>query len=185
MVNKFYVYCVNKTRQLGDQQQHGIAAEMVTLFQQVCSGSQEWPQANVTWFTDARPLPEELVVYFVPDQNFSVLRRVAAQERMQYQPPPGTHAGQTGWVPARGMISEVWLDRAGPTLSLIARCAFHELMHNKLDQHPQLRQITDLHSDGGLGLAMSSIQWNTPLTPRNVTLMQQALRLQIPQLWEP
>ncbi len=81
------------------------------------------------------------------------------------------------------MISEVYIDAVDGDAnfdSKLAKLAFHELMHNKLDAHPIKATATNIHKSGGAGLALEN-PGSQDLTPRNVALMAAHLTLEIPQ----
>ena len=61
----------------------------------------------------------------------------------------------------------------------LANIAFHEIMHNKLDVGT--RTLSDLHRQGGGGLARPPTgQW-TSLTRETVAIMARHLFLRVPQ----
>jgi hypothetical protein len=67
-----------------------------------------------------------------------------------------------------GVVSEAWIEGAAgsPTVpELVARLAFHELMHNKIDAS----NSKDIHNtpDDGTGLAVSPVAYNTSLSNTN------------------
>lgn len=75
-----------------------------------------------------------------------------------------------------GIVSEAWIEGAAgsPTVpDLVARLAFHELMHNKIDAANSM----DIHSkpDDGTGLAVSPVAYNTDPSATNKRNM--AMRL--------
>jgi hypothetical protein len=67
-----------------------------------------------------------------------------------------------------GVVSEAWLEGgagSGNVPELLARLAFHELMHNKIDA----TNSKDIHNkpDDGTGLAVSPVAYNTALSETN------------------
>jgi hypothetical protein len=67
-----------------------------------------------------------------------------------------------------GIVSEAWIEGTAGSATvpaLLARLAFHELMHNKIDA----ANSKDIHStpDDGTGLAVSPVTYNVALTPTN------------------
>jgi hypothetical protein len=154
--------------------QDSVASRLQNLFDQVCAGTTLSPRAS---FLPGTPHSNELVVYFLPDRASSIIASRGG-------PPPIHNEGETAFV-SGAMISEVYVGQAGPQSTTIANCAFHELMHNKLDMHPQLAVIRNLHTRGGGGIANRGVNFNSALTPRNKQLMRGALRLNIPQFWDP
>lgn len=83
--------------------------------------------------------------------------------------------GNTVDTGGSGVISEAWLESAAGGANhgeLIARLAFHELMHNKLDAAANA-PMTDMHTEDGTGLAVSpppdenKIKYDTALSAKN------------------
>lgn len=75
-----------------------------------------------------------------------------------------------------GIVSEAWIEGAAGSATvsaLLARLAFHELMHNKLDASNN----KDIHSKphDGTGLAVSPVSYNTQLSDTNKRNMAQKL----------
>jgi hypothetical protein len=67
-----------------------------------------------------------------------------------------------------GVVSEAWLEGTAGSATvpaLLARLAFHELMHNKIDA----TNSKDIHAapDDGTGLAVSPVTYNVTLTGTN------------------
>ena len=158
-----------------------VSDALTALFQQVCATTTRDPRAS---FGPGRPHPTELVVYFLTDRAHSIIGRQGGAV-------PTGHEGLIWWSSA-GMISEVYvgpLRDAGSDNVMIAKTAFHECMHNKLDIHPQLGVVGDIHdpgpNGGGLGLASRVLNPGLSLTPTNIQLMQNALSLDIAQFWDP
>jgi len=83
---------------------------------------------------------------------------------------------------ARNGILYMWGFRNGLTESgarfeqLVANLAFHEPMHNKLDAHPTLRSMADIHKlkNGGLS-RQTGIAAGTKLSQADVNAMAPAL----------
>lgn len=86
---------------------------------------------------------------------------------------------------SNGVISEAWLEGAAGSNNvgeLIARLAFHELMHNKYDALASRQSASkDLHTDGKNGLASGTVAYDTSLTKENKAIMVPALDLIVPQ----
>ena len=75
-----------------------------------------------------------------------------------------------------GIVSEAWIEGAAGSATvpeLLARLAFHELMHNKLDAG----NSKDIHTkpDDGTGLALSPVAYNTD--PSDTNKRNMALKL--------
>ena len=150
-----------------------VAAELNTLFQQVAAGTDYTP---VTAFSHDAPTAGDLVMHFLGSRGSSIIRRISGESA-------GTAAGAT-YPTSEGMVSEIYVQNISVVPGAIAKLAFHELMHNKLDAQtePSARVVQDIHTHGGGGLATSQpIGENTPLTDDNIRLMRSALGLNIPQ----
>jgi hypothetical protein len=122
--------------------------------------------ATVQWIASFPSVtPQELLVYFVPNQAQSIM---AAAGR---KPTPGADGGT--FVAATGTVSEVYAG-SSPGAALLARLAFHELMHNKM-------QMSDgqLHPRGGL--AAATVTDSTDCTDQNKGDMAAALQKSVPQ----
>lgn len=81
-----------------------------------------------------------------------------------------------------GIISEAWIEGAAGSATvpeLLARLAFHELMHNKID----VGNSKDIHSkpDDGTGLAVSPVAYNTDPSDTNKRNMASRLHAVVPQ----
>jgi hypothetical protein len=110
----------------------------------------------------------ELLVYLLPSQGDSIIRRVTNQSA------PAGVAGFTVFGTGMGNISELYMDRLGnPTKA--AKMAFHELMHNKLQKD------NTMHSPdvGGAGLADEALVFSNPfaafLSAENIRLLAPVL----------
>ena len=109
----------------------------------------------------------DVVIYFVEEPSDSVtdpLEDVPA--------PDGERLGGYTAHSSRGTVSEVYVDGNLPARRL-ANCAFHELMHNKLDVGGHV--LANLHSGGGGGLASVPTESYTQLTKANIALMAKHL----------
>jgi hypothetical protein len=113
----------------------------------------------------------DIVLYFLPSIKSSIIIN-------KYKAQPKHTNGSGGTFPsAGGMLSEIYLDAMQGDFAyarLVAKLAFHECMHNKIDTPPGAT-ITDIHTQGGQGLAMENINNGTDLTDKNVSLMAAAL----------
>jgi hypothetical protein len=81
-----------------------------------------------------------------------------------------------------GTVSEAWIEGAagsGNVSELVARLAFHELMHKKIDAG----NSKDIHSkpDDGTGLAVSPVAYNTALSSTNKANMAPRLAAVVSQ----
>lgn len=159
----------------GEGEMYAIGLEIRDLFQRVVSSaSSPFTTADFTWEgSPAAIRPHELLVYFTERSRSQIANNGGGQP---------TSAGATFWTSA-GMISEVYIDAVDGDAdfdSKLAKLAFHELMHNKLDAHPIKATATNIHKSGGAGLALEN-PGSQDLTPRNIALMAAHLTLEIPQ----
>lgn len=115
------------------------------------------------WFIPKASLAaHDVVVYFVADPSKSVSKAANAPS------PTGSNLG--GWTvqSANGVVCEVYVDGNLPAVRL-AKIAFHEIMHNKLDVGS--RVLSNLHTGGGGGLAKPPTNEWTALTTANKTFL--------------
>lgn len=107
----------------------------------------------------------DIVLYFLASQADSIIKE-------KYKALPKHNSGSGGTFPsASGMISEVYLRAMEGDFAysrLVAKLAFHECMHNKIDT-PPASTTADIHS--GDGLAAATISNGTDLTDKNIGLM--------------
>lgn len=157
-----------------------VAGELQTLYAQVCTGTGHTPVVQVVERTRVAQQPPnllagEVVAHILASRAGSLIRRQAPSAHIE-------SSGATAWLDGT-MISEIYLSAAPRRPVGIAKLLFHELMHNKLDSHPDpaLRSCADIHTSGGGGVALAEIDFQTPLTEQNAALMRDALGRQIPQ----
>lgn len=122
--------------------------------------------------------PHDIVIYFLPSIKSSFISNT-------FKAQPLHNSGSGGTFPSpSGMITEVYLNAMEGDNSysrLVAKLAFHECMHNKLDA-PTPATVVDIHgAAGGNGLASVNINNGTELTPANIALMASALHKSVPQ----
>jgi hypothetical protein len=122
-------------------------------FKDVCSHSTTLGSPTPRcWWRSNKALVEddELVVYFLPEPADSLVVKKAGADGHRGA------AGRTSWT-KRGMISEIYISKAAGDANLaklLSILAFHELMHNKLDAHPEVAStVSDVHSMNGAGKA--------------------------------
>lgn len=126
---------------------NSIAEYLGRWFTEICGYSTAFKGATVDcWWSSNKLLVEddELVVYFLPRRQKSIIVEVTGQT------PTKDGAGAT-LLSDQGVISEVFIESSAGDNSLaklLAICAFHELMHNKLDADPK-HTVTDVHKLGG------------------------------------
>ncbi len=113
----------------------------------------------------------DIVVYFLASQADSIIKE-------KYKAVPKHNSGSGGTFPsAGGMLSDVYLRAMEGDFAysrLVAKLAFHECMHNKIDAAPG-STIADIHSQGGEGIAMATVSNGSDLTDKNIGLMAAAL----------
>jgi hypothetical protein len=161
-----------------------VGDNLKDLFEEVIKHP-ECPYSSVDWFAyhpDAQLDPGEVLVYFVPSSGHSQIMKF---------PQLGVSVdfskdGNTVQMLHGGILSEVYVDKhVGDdhhTLAL-AKLAFHELMHNKLDAVVDNPLLDDIHKHGGGGLATgpAPIDWYTTLTLPNKMWMARAVARPVPQ----
>jgi hypothetical protein len=113
-----------------------------------------------------KPVGHELLVYFMPP-NVSVIKHVPRQ-----LPPDLSAAGNTAFLSG---ASEVYVRSTSP--KVLARLAFHELMHNRLRLNDRA-----LHPQGGL--ASAEINDSTEYTDANKRAMAAVINRPIKQWTE-
>jgi hypothetical protein len=130
--------------------------------------SERFDSVRVAWGTTCPNVAaHEVLIYVVQGQLDSVVGPNFGHGF------PEAH-GFTAWN-GNGTGSEIYLANRGAPL--MARIAFHELMHNKLHW-----EGTRLHgSEGGGGLAQETVNESTQLTDANKTLMAGVLGNDRPQ----
>lgn len=107
----------------------------------------------------------DIVLYFLASQADSIIKD-------KYKAVPKHNSGSGGTFPsAGGMLSEVYLRAMEGDFAysrLVAKLAFHECMHNKIDAAPG-STVLDIHN--GDGLAAATISNGTDLTDANISQM--------------
>src|SRR5262249_16103972 len=117
-------------------------------FQRVCEHEDShYYSASVFWMRgDEEPAPHELIVYFLPSVEKSIIKKQVKGVFLK----PGKAGRTIVKSSVVNNISEIYLDHPALINSLaIAKMAFHELMHNKLNKGDELHNSTE----GGGGLA--------------------------------
>jgi hypothetical protein len=163
-----------------DKIRTAVADRIRELFDKACESHATFGSSETAWSTSAPAVgsvaDHELVVYCLASRK----RSKAAKEGGEV----GHAAGGTLWVASKGMISEIYVDeswgdrRAG---LLFGNLIFHEFMHNKLDAHPNLKTFSDIHKQGGKGLAAEKVEAGTTHTDDNIKYMRAALDRKIKQ----
>jgi hypothetical protein len=113
--------------------------------------------------------PGELLVRLTTKKMSIILKKYGASKEA---------TGATVDTQGNGVVSECWIENAAGSAQftpLIARLAYHELMHNKFDA---MDSSKNLHTADGTGLAVGGdspdpkpIAWDTTLTESNKRLM--------------
>src|SRR5262249_23516130 len=113
-----------------------IQSQLALLFSPIV-GTNNFFENNWVFFnpTAAAPTAHELLVYFLPN-GVSIVKKVPNMNQPVDLSIPGTTVHLAG-------ASEVRVTTKDPVL--LAKLAFHELMHNRLRQSDQ-----QLHPQGGL-----------------------------------
>jgi hypothetical protein len=144
---------------------NAIQSQLAVLFSPIV-GSDNFFENNWVFFNPAAaaPVMHELLVYFMPPR-VSIVKHAPNLN----QQPDLSKDGNTAYGSG---ASEVYV-KGNYDAVLLAKLAFHELMHNrlKLDNH--------LHAQGGL--AAESITGSTQLSSRNIKSMAAVLRNPITQ----
>jgi len=156
-----------------------VADRIRELFDLCCSGHKNFGRSETSWSTSAPTVgsveDHELVLYFLAKRSRSKVVKEGGDS---------VHSAGATFAATKGMISEIYVDeswgdrRAG---LLYGNLAFHELMHNKLDAHTTQRTISDIHTQGGKGLAAAKIEAGTTHTDENIKFMRAALDRKIKQ----
>lgn len=125
--------------------------------------------------------PAELLVRLTIKKNSIVLKKYGASSSKEA-------TGATVDTQGNGVVSECWLESNAGSFRftpVIARLAFHELMHNKFDA---MDSSKNLHTADGTGLAVGGdspnpapIAWDTPLTEANKRLFAPLLAKTVTQ----
>jgi hypothetical protein len=123
--------------------------------------------------------PGELLVRLTTKKASIILQKYGASKEA---------SGGTVDTQGNGVVSECWIESSAGSVQytpLIARLAFHELMHNKYDA---MDSNKNLHTADGTGLTVGGdspnpvpIAWDTPLTESNKRLMAPLLGKMVTQ----
>lgn len=149
-----------------------------TLFGWWCQVLQRVPHhfesyPDISWdFTAADITGLDLVVYFVRSPAASIISGLG-YTTSQAKNKGGATNWSTPWD-RNGVISEVYIDGNFPA-GRLAVCAFHELMHNKLQKDD------GMHTIAGIGLGSSPSSECTRITPVDIQLMASRLLVSVPQ----
>lgn len=151
----------------GEGMMYAIGMELKGLLQAVCDQKASgFMTADYSWDPGSALIAQhEPIIYFL-NSNKSLIAKESGTN------PSGAGIGGATWMSGvKGMISEVYLDNISGDSRFcekVARVAFHELMHNKLDaEEAGRRAMSDIHKSGGGGLALHHVEAYTPLTNVN------------------
>lgn len=160
----------------GEGTMYVIGQEIRKLMLQVTANpASTFAGADYSWeVKNATVQPHEVLIYFL-NSGKSLITEFGNETV--------TSAGGTFMV-NDGVISEVHVDKVDGDphfAEKLARLAFHELLHNKLDADPNNSAVPDLHKTGAGGLALHNVDWNTQLMKPTETLLAQNLTRKIKQ----
>lgn len=157
-----------------------VANELQGLYAQVCNGTDYNPIVQVVDRTGPawqapNLLAGEVAAHILSNSAASLIQRQMPSAHMESD-------GASCWLDG-AMISEIYISSAPRRPIGVAKLIFHELMHNKLDTHPDpsLKSCEEIHDSGGGGVANARINFQSPLTEENIALMRAALGRHIPQ----
>ncbi len=160
----------------GEGDMYAVGLHIKQLFDEVCQNSNSTYSTSDYWWDPPKGTVKdtELLVYVLFDSSQSLIAKTRPKWKIDL-----TKGGNTfflGYSTPR--ISEIYLNTMLKFLDahlLIAKLAFHELMHNKLEPF-------SVHTSGGGGLATGGmITSSTPLNDTNKELMAKKLGKRIPQ----
>lgn len=131
------------------------------------------PQKITVGWIPATPTvtPQDLLVYFT-STDYSVVSRLAGNK---FDPLAVSHWGFTDFRMKNGVVTIAGSEVYTKSLQsdVLAKLAFHELMHNKLTLG------NEMHSHGGL--AQATVGPQTDITQRNIAEMAAAMPNAVPQ----
>jgi hypothetical protein len=140
-------------------------AELKSLFDEVCKHA-------MSKFADSTVTVKDLALIASSIKPGEVLVRLTTRkDSIVAKKFPSALSGETEGATidtGSGVISEAWIEGAAGSATvpkLLARLAFHELMHNKIDA---LNSSLDIHGkDDGTGLAATPVAYNTAVSATN------------------
>lgn len=157
----------------------GVGKALKAHFDQVCSSPKTpYSSTNFSWAnSNGGRQSDHLVLHFFRRSRDGLLYMWGQRSGLE-------NSGATLWMAGKGMVSELYMEMMEGDANyakLVANCAFHEAMHNKLDAHPQFDSF-DVHKikQGGLSQGIG-ISAGTRLTSADVNAMAPALTRNIPQ----
>ena len=157
----------------------GVGKALKAHFDQVCTSPKTpYSSTNFSWAnSNGGRQSDHLVLHFFRRSRDGLLYMWGQRSGLQ-------NSGATLWMAGKGMVSELYMEMMEGDANyakLVANCAFHEAMHNKLDAHPQFDSF-DVHKikQGGLSQGIG-ISAGTRLTSADINAMAPALNRNIPQ----
>jgi hypothetical protein len=160
----------------GEGDMYAVGLYIKQLFDEVCQNSKSTYTTSDYWWDPPKGSVKdtELLVYVLFDSSQSLIHKKYPKRKMNLQ-----NGGNTFFLgTSTPRISEIYLNtmlKFNDAHLLIAKLAFHELMHNKLEPF-------SVHTNGGGGLATDgTIYSSTPLNDANKELMAKNLGKRVPQ----
>ena len=160
----------------GEGDMYAVGLNIKQLFDEVCKHPDSKYTISDYWWDPPKGTVKdtELLVYVLWDSSTSLIHKKHPKWKINLK-----NGGNTFWLgDSTPRISEIYLDTMLKFMDahlLIARLAFHELMHNKLEPF-------NVHSKGGGGLATDGvITSSTPLNDTNKEVMAKKLGKRVPQ----
>jgi hypothetical protein len=157
----------------GEGTMYVVGKNLLEYFNAICAKTSQFePEADYFYDPDSSKVQNhELLVYILPSAKQSILAKKDSSVAL----------GQTGstYPLSTGVISEVYLDvmQGDADLArLAANLIFHEWMHNKLDAYLAGAPLSDVHLQGGEGLATKNAIKNSDRPNQvNIDLMAKHL----------
>ncbi len=160
----------------GEGDMYAVGLHLKELFDEVCKNEHSKYDMSDFWWdpTKAQVKSHELLVYVLWDSSSSLIVKKHPKSKVNL-----SNGGNTFWLgSSTPRISEIYIETMIKFMDyhrLIAKLAFHELMHNKLEPF-------SVHTDGGGGLATGGvITASTPLNDKNKEIMAKKLGKWVPQ----
>jgi hypothetical protein len=160
----------------GEGDGYYIALKVLGFLQDVIKGSGAFDSVDYTFEGTRNAVGQrDVVCYLVKDKRDSLVAKNTSQ-------PLGKN-GSTFFATS-GMISEVYLDAAGTYNDrddILAVNVMHELMHNKLDAHPDKNVFADIHKINGASIALETTNASSTPSSADIGAMRKGIGLAIPQ----
>jgi hypothetical protein len=169
---------VSRGEHWGEGSMYQVGTSLREYFNSVCAGYPGFEGSDFTWEANSSAVGDLDVVCYLVSRPFNSIARNHTSQ------PLGV-AGTTVWsTRSRAMISEVYMsavegDRARNRL--LANLIFHELMHNKLDAHPDRYVVDDIHVIQGGSISHVPVNSSAHPSSSDLAQMRRGLGVQIPQ----